>query len=525
MSEDLTPLVKSELGAILGKRIGLSGPTSPFQFQSRNVLDKFILSDVIIQRPGSYVADLVFSNCSFIKEVAVGDAQRARRIVFENCKFFAPVSIDSTENCILLGKNEFFEQCKIGLGRARPLENIIAHKDLEITAEYPTLGLAKICNINQETTNLEPSMVIRVTNGMLHFENVYLGKVFCSTQNVSTVTIVQSEMQSFEMAFGGPMTFASENSKIGKLNTTSLCGAGGKIELSDSRFRELTIEDSDFKRLDIIGGTIHNLLLCGVLEKDKYVTVSSVELNELLFKNFYNNGVLSFRDVCIKEHGNFEIANSTLGKTDFIGCHFREALFVFLNSKLTEIFVAETEFPTTVAGIDKRRFEQAQLAFGQFRTAFDKQGDAVRALEYQSREIEAHYQTIPSFWTRRFPFVELTKLNLGLNKVSNNFGREWGRALVFSLAIGIFFFVTLLCSTKPSTSANTLPRGGVILISFFRFMNPLRFFDLETLFIIDGQSAYVKVTAASYAMDFLGRIGLAYGYYQTIQAFRRFGRK
>lgn len=56
-------------------------------------------------------------------------------------------------------------------------------------------------------------------------------------------------------------------------------------------------------------------------------------------------------------------------------------------------------------------------------------------------------------------------------------------------------------------------------------MNPLRFFDLETLFSQNDKQAYVTLTWGSYVMDFLGRIVIAYGYYQTIQAFRRFGRK
>ena len=56
-------------------------------------------------------------------------------------------------------------------------------------------------------------------------------------------------------------------------------------------------------------------------------------------------------------------------------------------------------------------------------------------------------------------------------------------------------------------------------------MNPLRFFELEALFNNTSQEGIIKLNGLSYLSDFGGRIFLAYGYYQTIQAFRRFGRK
>jgi len=56
-------------------------------------------------------------------------------------------------------------------------------------------------------------------------------------------------------------------------------------------------------------------------------------------------------------------------------------------------------------------------------------------------------------------------------------------------------------------------------------MNPLRFFDTDALFTKGNNKPYLTLTNLSYLWDFLGRVFVAYGYYQTIQAFRRFGRK
>ena len=75
--------------------------------------------------------------------------------------------------------------------------------------------------------------------------------------------------------------------------------------------------------------------------------------------------------------------------------------------------------------------------------------------------------------------------------------------------------------TPPNGTWRCDPR---LIASLFRFMNPLRIFDLETLFTQHGKT-FVTLTGTSYLFDLLGRITLTYGYYQTIQAFRRFGRK
>ncbi len=56
-------------------------------------------------------------------------------------------------------------------------------------------------------------------------------------------------------------------------------------------------------------------------------------------------------------------------------------------------------------------------------------------------------------------------------------------------------------------------------------MNPIRFFDLSDLFKKEQDKHWLTLTWYSYVIDFFGRVFIAYGYYQTIQAFRRFGRR
>ena len=260
-------------------------------------------------------------------------------------------------------------------------------------------------------------------------------------------------------------------------------------------------------------------------EETSALIVEECTITNLQFWRFINKGLISLRGLTIPAEGVIGVHSSNLGETEFINCRMALATLEFDNSRLTEVFLAETDFPKKVQLRKKVNHKQAQLAFGQLRTAFDKQGDTVRALEYQAREIEAHYHDIPSFWRREFPFLHFTKLNLGLNRLSNDFGRDWGRGVLFALEVGLLCFTGLVWTTKEYSFHGHWRFDFRLIASFARFMNPLRFFDLEALFTQNGRQSYVTLTWGSYVLDLLGRVLIAYGYYQIIQAFRRFGRK
>jgi hypothetical protein len=56
-------------------------------------------------------------------------------------------------------------------------------------------------------------------------------------------------------------------------------------------------------------------------------------------------------------------------------------------------------------------------------------------------------------------------------------------------------------------------------------MNPLRFFELESIFKVGQERPFLSLSGWSYFWDLWGRVFVAYGFYQTIQAFRKYGRK
>jgi hypothetical protein len=207
--------------------------------------------------------------------------------------------------------------------------------------------------------------------------------------------------------------------------------------------------------------------------------------------------------------------------TKILRTNFSNCKLEFEHSEVSEMFLSETDFPEGIFLNGKKDYGQAKLLFGQLHTLFVKQGDSVRAYEYLAREVKAYYHTIPLF--SKFFF---TKTNLFFNWVSNNFGRSWFQGVIFSFIVGFLFFYLLMLSSVEFKFGLPVTIDWNYTSSFLKFMNPLRHFETEALFrTSDKGYTSLTLTNLSYVWDFIGRVFVAYGYYQTIQAFRKFGRK
>lgn len=103
-----------------------------------------------------------------------------------------------------------------------------------------------------------------------------------------------------------------------------------------------------------------------------------------------------------------------------------------------------------------------------------------------------------------------------LNRISNNHGKSWSLGIVFTILIGLFFFNFSLSFTKISSfskNCNFIDTLDFYIKYFTEFMNP-------THNIIYMDSYYPE--NLFYVFDFLGRIFVGFGIYQTIQAFRKY---
>lgn len=274
---------------------------------------------------------------------------------------------------------------------------------------------------------------------------------------------------------------------------------------------------SMIEKMDINHCQFNKLSLTGTLQNKAIFNIESSEISNLQFSEVLNDGLITIRNLKKNKTIRLEILSSNMGKTEFFNCDFSETLLHFHDSRVTDIFPISTDFPNKVTN---ENYDQCRLFFSQLHTVFTKQGDTIRALEYQSIEVETHYNKL-KFWSKQWPTV----FALWLNKISNSFGRNWFQGVGFTIGVGLIFFYALVISTNEYSIDIAFDSDWKFVPAFIRFMNPLRFFELENLFKISDNDSFLTLSYCSYIWDSLGRIFVAYGVYQTIQAFRKYGRK
>ena len=110
---------------------------------------------------------------------------------------------------------------------------------------------------------------------------------------------------------------------------------------------------------------------------------------------------------------------------------------------------------------------------------------------------------------------------LYLNKWSNNYGRSWIRGIFFTLLIGMIVFGAL------SSNTNLIFKFEKVGVENFihDFIKIINILDLKPFDDENENSLFSESKDwVFYLILFIGRIFIGYGYYQTIQAFRKYGK-
>ncbi|MCF8334560.1 MAG: pentapeptide repeat-containing protein [Bacteroidales bacterium] len=137
---------------------------------------------------------------------------------------------------------------------------------------------------------------------------------------------------------------------------------------------------------------------------------------------------------------------------------------------------------------------------------FLKQNNRIEALEYHKREMKAYWRDLWNTEEIKWYQKPGEKSIIGLNRISTNYGTAWMQGVAFTLVTAfIFYGAFLFLSNCPGWSFE----------AYFRFLNPTHSYKFLRDFI-PYDSAYI--------IDMVGRVLIGYGYYQTIQAFRKYKR-
>ncbi|MGZ5133800.1 MAG: hypothetical protein ACXWCG_01565 [Flavitalea sp.] len=155
-------------------------------------------------------------------------------------------------------------------------------------------------------------------------------------------------------------------------------------------------------------------------------------------------------------------------------------------------------------------------SFRIIKNEFLKINNNVEALHYKAKEMIAYERELIA--QKRYDEYSL----VFRNKISNDHGLSWARGLLFTLAISIIFYFWYLWTLQSQPFkwgwAGWQSYIGAVDKTFGYF---IRFFIITH--DLDFMREY-KPSSCSFFVDFLGKIFIGYGIYQTVQAFRKHGK-
>lgn len=453
-----------------------------------------------------------------VKELTIGARLFASKIEIENCLRLNKVQLLYTE-------------CGIGL-------EICSSK-----IQHLVLGVG--CRLNKielKKTNVYSFIIVACDLPQNVFlNNCYIYRARLEKSNFNSINIDNSSML-FELTLRNAIINKVEINKS-KINRFLIRNNDLKIlqinKNDDVYINEFKLTQSSPLKASITNCQINYIeFKDSIFNKETEVTIIDVKGTSLNFINFINQAQFYFiKFKLVNEQQMFfefkfleqqfeptykmltktvnptiTTTNSSLGKIEFIDCDFEKSIWRFKSSKLMDIFIAGTKLPQKIEA-DKE--EEKRLGYGQLKKVLENRGDTVEALNYYAKEMDSYSKQLEGE-----PGNCKEKIVLWMNNKSNAFGTDWLRGIFFTLGITwLTFFIYCLCfGIHPvSPEPNSLQRFLDLFAFSLRFIIPIEWKQFTDL--------YGKENAWASIVNFVGHIFISYGLYQTIQAFRKHGKK
>ncbi|MCG3165625.1 MAG: hypothetical protein POELPBGB_01393 [Bacteroidia bacterium] len=270
------------------------------------------------------------------------------------------------------------------------------------------------------------------------------------------------------------------------------------------------------------------------------ITISCINFGNILFNNvstklihlnrFYNYNKLFFNSIKLDPTFNvLTIIDSNINNTEFENIDFTKFNEVVITkSDVSSMLLSNSLFPKQIQiktnnpqlgyGIEVQEEANRNMYFResyrQLKMAMEKSGNRYYALLYKSKEM--YYQRKEFGWG-------WDKILLTLNYLTNNNGISWGRGIVFTLlcALGSFFALNSLINEPYfywGFSYSGLETLQAFKIGFKQYINYLSSYPRLT--IDEGVTSNWKINS----VVLLSRILVSIGIFQTIFAFRKYGK-
>lgn len=220
--------------------------------------------------------------------------------------------------------------------------------------------------------------------------------------------------------------------------------------------------------------------------------------------------LISFQCATFKKGLDISTSNFNLCKLNFLGIRIEN-----INEALSSAFYDEKRDNTKPFLSVHHRLRET---FRFIKNSLYAENNQIEGLEFHKKEMEVYEKELESkgdeYWQE--------KIILWFNKMSNNYGTSWLRGVGFTavwalVILGIILGITTLENTD-SIIFNLCDAEAwqQTIKAYIEIINIAKWKDMEPL-------GY-KLSGFGLFFLFVGRIFIGYGYYQTIQAFRKYGK-
>lgn len=315
------------------------------------------------------------------------------------------------------------------------------------------------------------------------------------------------------------------------------CDFSDKVRINNNIFDQpLSIRDSTFNgqvelkettinsSLDINQCHINNVILFSSENKTHFIKI--IRLWHCIV-----NGEIHFESINIED---CEIAFSTfpqIGRTRYNGCSISKELkliesTIYGRVDITHSSISRIDMEGTIVPgyINQYETEVKQIA-GRYTARILKDSlyrlnNVIDALHYKSEEMLLYQQELKRDISKR-KFAHIWDyLLVGLNKLSNNSGLSWWRGFKFTIAVACLFFIVI-------------NYWGIVNTRFFEWgWRDWNSFGevwknyLNMFYLTDFRDKFEGTTLNAFGetLFFVSKIFVGYGIYQTISAFRKYGK-
>lgn len=295
-------------------------------------------------------------------------------------------------------------------------------------------------------------------------------------------------------SFNGALFKQEAKFDYSKLHYNISPGAGnfGNVTFEKDAFFNATnfTKGAFFNRTQFLGSAI--FFGCNTDSKDCIADFSAAKFYKRAFFDNSNFNDLTLKNVEFKEVASFKHINCQ--SIELSKCIFLQSAD-FLNATISKA---------------------SRESFRMIKHELLRNNDLLESTVYQAKELQAHEEVIT--WKNE----PQEKFALWLNKTSNDFGLSWWKAAKFTVGVTALFYVLYLISLgNPPAKFGWDGWKSFLTAIHYSAKYFMRFFIITH--DLDFMKDY-EPNAGSYLIDTIARIFIAYGIYQTVQAFRKYGK-